>query len=247
MIPTKRLRMFAGPNGSGKSTIKDIVSTAYLGHYLNPDDIERQLKQEPIYRVDDYNFPAMAQSVVRSFFTSHPLAVKANLSEVFANLNVYSQSIDFGLMPINSYIASILTDYLRGIYLESGQSFTFETVMSSPDKLAVLKRAKDAGFRIYLYYVATEDPTINIERVQLRTQSGGHSVPTNKIIERYYRSLDYLFDAIRLSGRAYLFDNSGQSRSWIAEVTNGTDIDLKTEYVPTWFLEYVLNKVRPYI
>jgi predicted ABC-type ATPase len=45
--------MFAGPNGSGKSTIKDVVSTAYLGHYLNPDDIERQLKQEPVFNLAD--------------------------------------------------------------------------------------------------------------------------------------------------------------------------------------------------
>jgi predicted ABC-type ATPase len=82
--------------------------------------------------------------------------------------------------------------------------------------------------------------------VNLRTQSGGHSVPTDKIIERYYRSLDYLFDAIQLSDRAYLFDNSGQSRTWIAEVTAGTDIDLKTEYVPGWFIHYVLTKTTAF-
>lgn len=245
MSQTKRLRMFAGPNGSGKSTIKDVVSTAYLGHYLNPDDIERQLRRKPVFNLNAYQSSELDQSAVRLFFSTHPLAIKANLSEAFSEIQVYDQVIDFGPIPVNSYVASILTDYLRTVCIESGQSFTFETVMSSPDKLAVLQRAKDAGFRIYLYYVATEDPSINVERVQLRMQSGGHSVPTDKIIERYYRSLAYLFDAIRLSDRAYLFDNSGQSRSWIAEVTAGADIDLKTEYVPAWFIRYVLNKTNP--
>ncbi|CAN5592382.1 zeta toxin family protein [soil metagenome] len=242
MSQTKRLRMFAGPNGSGKSTIKDIVATEYLGHYLNPDDIERHLKQEPVFSLADYQSSKLDQSAVRLFFSTHPLAIKANLSEAFSEIPVYEQAIHFGLIPITSYVASILTDYLRGICIKSGQSFTFETVMSSPDKLDVLQRAKESGFRIYLYYVATEDSTINVERVQLRMQSGGHSVPTSKIVERYYRSLDYLFEAIRLSDRAYLFDNSGQSRPWIAEVTAGNNIDLKTEYVPAWFIRYVLNK-----
>ena len=247
MSQTKRLRMFAGPNGSGKSTIKDMVPDAYLGHYLNPDDIERQLKQEPVFPLDDYQLSDLDQSAIRSFFSEHPLAIKANLSNTFTEIQVQGQTIHFGSTPVNSYIASILTDYLRGICINSGESFTFETVMSSPDKLAVLQRAKEAGFRVYLYYVATEDPAINVERVHLRTQSGGHSVPTDKIIDRYYRSLTYLFDAIRLSDRAYLFDNSGQSRSWIAEVTAGTNIDLKTEYVPGWVIEYVLNKTKPFM
>lgn len=188
MSQTKRLRMFAGPNGSGKSTIKDVISTDYLGHYLNPDDIERKLSQNPVFNLNAYQSSELDQSAIRSFFSTHPLAIRANLFEALAEIQVYDQVIDFGSIPISSYVASILTDYLRTICIESGQSFTFETVMSSPDKLAVLQRAKDAGFRIYLYYVATEDPSINVERVQLRMQSGGHSVPTDKIIERYYRS-----------------------------------------------------------
>ena len=243
MSQTKRLRMFAGPNGSGKSTIKDVVSADYLGHYLNPDDIERQLKQEPVFDLSEYQSPELDQSAVRSFFSTHSLAIKANLSDVFYGLQVHGHVIDFGLIPINSYVASILTDYLRSVCIESGQSFTFETVMSSPDKLAVLQRAKEAGFRIYLYYVATEDPAINVERVRSRAAKGGHSVPTDKIIDRYYRSLDYLFDAIRLSDRAYVFDNSRESRIWVAEITGGKKVEIVYPYIPAWFDNYVLEKL----
>jgi len=42
--------------------------------------------------------------------------------------------------------------------------------MSSPDKVNFLHRAKDAGFRVYLYYVATENPEINISRVAHRVK-----------------------------------------------------------------------------
>lgn len=40
-----RIRMFAGPNGSGKSTIKSVVNKELLGVYINPDEIEAEMKQ----------------------------------------------------------------------------------------------------------------------------------------------------------------------------------------------------------
>lgn len=41
----RRLRMFAGPNGSGKSTLKRVLRPDLLGQYINPDEIEAQIKQ----------------------------------------------------------------------------------------------------------------------------------------------------------------------------------------------------------
>jgi len=41
---TPRLRMFAGPNGSGKSTLNTIISKELLGVYINPDEIEKEIK-----------------------------------------------------------------------------------------------------------------------------------------------------------------------------------------------------------
>ncbi len=41
---TPRLRMFAGPNGSGKSTIKSIIKPNLMGFYINPDEIEAEIK-----------------------------------------------------------------------------------------------------------------------------------------------------------------------------------------------------------
>jgi len=38
--------MFAGPNGSGKSTLKSVLPDVLLGIYLNPDDVEREIRRE---------------------------------------------------------------------------------------------------------------------------------------------------------------------------------------------------------
>lgn len=40
-----RLRMFAGPNGSGKSTLKTVLRSELWGLYVNPDEIEKEIKR----------------------------------------------------------------------------------------------------------------------------------------------------------------------------------------------------------
>lgn len=65
---------------------------------------------------------------------------------------------------------------------------------------------------------------------------GGHSVPEDKIISRYRRSLDLLVDAVKSSNRAYIFDNSdSQGHVLLAEITNGKQIEMKVDLMPDWF------------
>jgi predicted ABC-type ATPase len=83
--------------------------------------------------------------------------------------------------------------------------------------------------------VATEDPAINISRVQYRVKAGGHSVPEDKIVSRYQRSLDLLLEAVQFTSRAYIFDNSTHEYIWLAEITDGHLLEMKTDQVPAWF------------
>ncbi len=116
--------------------------------------------------------------------------------------------------------------------------------MSSADKIDFLRRARAVGYRIYLYYVATEDPMINVSRVQSRVQMGGHPVPEDKIIERYERSLSLLFEAIQETSRAYIFDNSKDTESslLLAEITEGLEVDIRVEQLPQWFHRYIWER-----
>ena len=114
--------------------------------------------------------------------------------------------------------------------------------MSSPDKIDLLKKAQELGFRTYLYYVATENPKINISRINYRVSSGGHSVPKDRIISRYYRSLDLLRNAVKYTNRAYIFDNSNQQQILLAEITEGSEMSLKVDQVPDWFKKSLLEK-----
>lgn len=114
--------------------------------------------------------------------------------------------------------------------------------MSSADKVAFLAKARARGFRIYLYFVATEDPVINISRVRHRVKMGGHPVPEDKIVSRYHRSLALLMDAVQLTDRAYIFDNTSHECIWLAEVTGGRLLEMKTEQMPQWFKRGLWDK-----
>ena len=115
---------------------------------------------------------------------------------------------------------------------------------SFPDKFEVLRKAQSRGYRTYLYYVATENPGINVSRVRYRVSRGGHSVPEDKITTRYRRSLDLLAHAVQHTHRAYIFDNSTHEHILLAEITNGQTLEMKTDQMPGCFKESLWDKFQ---
>lgn len=92
--------------------------------------------------------------------------------------------------------------------LTQRQGLAFETVFSSEEKVEFLSRARDADYFVRLFFIGTSDPRINASRVAGRVMQGGHTVPIEKIVSRYARSMTNLTRAIPLSDRAYIYDNS---------------------------------------
>jgi len=235
-----RLRMFAGPNGSGKSTIKEVLSSELLGVYINPDDIEKEINQFDFLNFDNYQIKATKKEVM-AFFENSKLLEKANMKDELQWLKFNDNKLIFTELMVNSYYASVCADFMRRKLCELQLSFTFETVMSSYDKVEFLKQAKRSGYRVYLYYVATKDPLINISRVENRVLKGGHSVPAEKIKSRYYRSLENLSDAVKYSDRAYIFDNSNHARTWLCKITEGKEVEIKQDSIPEWLNTYLIH------
>ncbi len=244
MNDVPRIRMFAGPNGSGKSTFKSLIRPELVGIYINPDEIEKGIRDCDFLDLAYYQVSTTKQEVL-NFFLRSSLLKKADLLEDAENLCYNDGKLIFRDVGVNAYFASVAADFLRHKLVETSKSFTFETVMSFPDKVELLQKAQKRGYRTYLYYVATEDPSINISRVRYRVRMGGHDVPDDKIISRYKRSLELLPQAISFTNRAYIFDNSDRAHRWVAEITNGQTLELKTEQIPSWFKIALLNKLTP--
>lgn len=108
-----------------------------------------------------------------------------------------------------------------------------------------MEKAKGLGYKNYLYFICTVDPTINVNRVAQRVALKGHNVPEDRIRNRYYDSLKLLPSLIPLTHRTFLFDNSSEDSTieLIAEITDGAILTPKVEKIPWWVNEYVIESL----
>lgn len=241
------MRIFAGPNGSGKTTIfKGILkeSNVNLGVYVNADEIEATLRKSAILDFSNFQIQITNEQIKEFFRLSNFSPLKRNEPDLYASISVENNVLTTKAV-VDSYLSADLAEFIRQQLLHNGLSFTYETVMSHPDKVLFLKQAKQEGFKVYLYYIATEDPEINISRVNVRVAQQGHDVHPDVIKKRYYKSLNNLYAAVKQSDRAYIFDNSQKQANLIAEVTEGADVVLNTAVeIPNWVAEYLLKETN---
>jgi len=254
VVPALRLRVFAGPNGSGKSTVINAVKqyTANgrpidFGYYINADDIAAQLRE------NGCPFDQFDITVTNNAFAS--IAIDSGLinqdfteAQFFKCYILRSNTIKLKVKGADERLAQIIADFLRKTLLLEKKRFSFETVFSHESKLDIMRKAADAGYKVYLYFVSTELPEINKYRVDLRVRKGGHYVDPLKIESRYYRSLELLYQACQLSYSVFFFDNSKDNEPFKMFANFKKNISGKkwerTADLPEWFKKYYLKKIK---
>ncbi|MGX0958554.1 putative ABC-type ATPase [Pseudomonas viridiflava] len=241
-VVVPRLRVFAGPNGSGKSTIKDELSAELIKIYVNADELEKEAKATGFIDLAIFGIEVTLPDLL-AFHASHHLLIKKNLVEPASHLGLEGLKVDYRQVAVNSYFASVISDLIRQLLIDKSVSFTFETVMSHPSKVEIMREARHRGYRTYLYFVSTENPEINVDRVAIRVREGGHPVAPLTVRDRYIRSLGLLSEAVAASDRAFVFDNSGDSAVLLAEITDGNLLEYRAEDIPDWFFEAYVDKV----
>ena len=124
----------------------------------------------------------------------------------------------------------------RETCLAKKQSLIFETVMSADDKVDYIMRAKEAGFFIRVFFIATANPTINASRIAGRVMKGGHDVPITKIISRYRKSIINCMKVSSIVDRLYIYDNSidGEEARIQFRLVNGVMGKMYVTNVPDW-------------
>lgn len=234
---TRRFRMVAGPNGSGKSTLVAWLARDYAVNFytmLNADDVFAQVGRSHAFFAP---FPISGDDLVAyAERTEYAEAEKTRFRT--GEISVDADCVRFrSAESVNSYTVALLVNFLQDECIKRGMSFSQETVFSHPSKVAALAKAHDAGFRTYLYYVATDDPGINANRVAERYEQGGHNVPPDKIVARYARSLANLPNAIPHLSRVFFFDNSAAEMKYLACFSDeaGFETHLPENELPTWF------------
>lgn len=240
----KRFRLVAGPNGSGKSTLVRWLHDDYKVNFysfINADDIFAEVLKTGVYLP---KFPVTKEELVHyADESTYAEAVKAIYRG--ETIRVIGDRVCFDMSAINSYTIALFANFLQDRFINRGESFSQETVFSHPSKIEALKRAQAAGYRTYLYFVATSNAEINLLRVANRHAQGGHNVPDDKIVSRYSRAISQLPQALPYLSRAFVFDNSGVEMNFLAQYEQdiGWTFSRPMEQLPNWFLSALYGRI----
>lgn len=142
------------------------------------------------------------------------------------SLNVYeyvnADEIAKGLSPFCPENVSVQAGKLmikRLHYLcEHNINFAWESTLSGSNYVKFIKKCRLHNYQIHLIYFWLESPQIAIQRVKKRVECGGHNIPENVIIRRYYRGLKNFKNLyLPLSDSWVIFDNSQLPTILVAE------------------------------
>ena len=122
---------------------------------------------------------------------------KSTLAEVLLKeknlefLNADEIAKELAPNAINSVPISAGKEYFKRLklYFDNKKSFAVESTLSGNNVIRIIKRAQDLNYKIILVYSFLQNCTTCIERVKKRVKNGGHNVPEEDIIRRYYKSL----------------------------------------------------------
>lgn len=93
--------------------------------------------------------------------------------------------------------------------LDANQSFAFETTASGINYVKHLKLAKEKGYELSLTFLWLSKPEEAVRRVAQRVKQGGHHVPEESVVRRYYTGIkNLIFHYLPLVDEALIMDNS---------------------------------------
>jgi predicted ABC-type ATPase len=129
--------------------------------------------------------------------------------------------------------------------LREHKDFIFETVLSSDGKVDFIKRAKEEGYFIRVFFICTSTPAINASRIAKRVMEGGHDVPIHKIISRYQKAIVNAGQIAQFVDRLYVYDNSidNQDAHLIFRSIDGKLAKQYTDSISGW-AETIKNKLK---
>ena len=110
---------------------------------------------------------------------------------------VNADEIARGLSPFNPESVAIEAGRLMlkriSDLLQRNESFSIETTLSSRSYFRLVEKAHSQGYDVTLLFFWLKSPQQAIERVAERVAKGGHDIPKDIIVRRYWEGLDNLF------------------------------------------------------
>lgn len=157
---------------------------------------------------------------------------------------VNADEIARGLSPFNPEAVAVEAGRLMLKRIDElllrNESFSIETTLSTRSYFRLVEKAHVQGYDVTLLYFWLKSPLQAIERVTERVAKGGHSIPKDVIIRRYWEGLDNLFKIyMPIVDTWMLVNNSETPRSIIASGGKDQEIIVGNNKLFTIIREYV--------
>jgi predicted ABC-type ATPase len=124
--------------------------------------------------------------------------------------------------------------------IESEKDFAVEVTLSGKGFTRIISRLKRAGYTVSIVFIFLKSPETCVARVRNRVSAGGHHVPTEDVIRRFYRSKHNFWYIYRdMVDEWYLFYNSVE---YFQEVAIGIDKEVKV--INEDFFELFMRDIR---
>lgn len=143
---------------------------------------------------------------------------------------VNADEIAKGLSPFNQESVALEAGKLMlqriDLLLGLGKTFALETTLATRSYAALVKRAKENGYQVVLLFFWLSSPEMAIERVAKRVSEGGHNIPTETIIRRYWIGLDNFFNIFAPIVDSWMFLDNVDKTVILATNKEINDVDL---------------------
>ncbi len=145
---------------------------------------------------------------------------------------VNADEIARGLSPFHPEGVAIQAGRLmieRVIYLlKEGETFAFETTLSTRSYVKLIQQAQRRGYFVTLLFFSLATPEQAVQRVAKRVSQGGHNIPTDVVYRRFEGGLRNLFNLyMPICDYWALYDNSNVPARRIASGGRNKETTIK--------------------
>ncbi len=133
----------------------------------------------------------------------------------------------------HAYHASLAAAKAREQAITDRRSFITETVFSHPSKVDLIGKGLAAGYLVELHVMLVPE-NLAVARVGHRVALGGHTVPEEKIRQRYRRLWKLIAQARQIVHRVTFYDNTTSDKPFRAVAVYERGQLVGTPEWPTW-------------
>ncbi len=149
---------------------------------------------------------------------------------------INADEIARGLSPFHPDKAAIEAGriMLRKIdhFLNNNIDFSFETTLATRSYVNIIKKSQQLGYQITLLFFWLDSVELAKERVLTRVAEGGHNIPEQTIVRRYFSGLKNLFELyIPICDYWMIFNNSNPKIELIADGNFNENITIENNHI----------------